>query len=46
MGLIFLLSVGSTFILGLPQLLNLLAALAVFTIGILLHMRKVDWENN
>ena len=46
MGLIFILSVASTFVLGMPQLLNLAAAMAFFAIGILLHLRNLDWENN
>jgi hypothetical protein len=46
MGLIFIISAASTFILGMPQLLNLLAAMAFFIIGILLHLRHLSWENN
>jgi hypothetical protein len=46
MGLIFLLSVGSTFIPGMPQLLNLLLAMVLFAIGVLLHLRSQGWENN
>lgn len=46
MGLIFVLSVASTFVLGMPQLLNLGAAMAVFAVGVLLHLRNLDWENN
>ena len=46
LGLIFILAVLSTFSLGMPQFLNLIAALVVFIIGISLHMRKLRWENN
>lgn len=45
-GLIFILSVASTFVLGIPQVINLALALGLFTIGILLHFRQMDWENN
>lgn len=45
-GLIFILSVASTFILGTPQLLNIGIALVFFAVGILLHSRNLDWENN
>jgi len=44
--LIFFLAVSTTFILGIPQVMNLLLALALFTFGILLHTRSMDWENN
>ena len=44
--LIFLLSVSVTFILGMPQLLNLLVVLAVFIFGMSLHAKKYQWENH
>ncbi len=46
LGLIFLISVGSTFLVGAPQLLNLVAAMTLFILGVLLHLRHLDWENN
>ena len=46
MGLIFIRSVASTFVLGMPQFLNLLAAMLFFVIGVLLHLRNLAWENN
>lgn len=42
--LIFILSVASTFVLGMPQLLNLLAALMIFIFGIVIHAKKYQWE--
>lgn len=42
---IFILSVASTFVLGMPQVLNLFAALALFVAGILIHTKKYQWEN-
>jgi hypothetical protein len=44
--LIFILSVATTFILGMPQLLNLLVALVLFIVGILLHSKRYQWENH
>lgn len=44
--LIFAVSVASTFILGMPQLLNLAVALIIFIVGILLHSKKYQWENH
>ena len=44
--LIFILSVASTFVLGMPQFLNLIVALIIFIIGILLHSKKYQWENH
>lgn len=46
LSLIFILSVAFTFILGMPQILNLLVALILFVIGILLHNKKYQWENH
>lgn len=46
LSLFFILSVASTFVLGMPQLMNLLAALIIFIIGILLHSKKYHWENH
>jgi len=46
LSLIFAISVGSTFILGMPQVLNLTVALMIFVIGILLHSKKYQWENH
>jgi hypothetical protein len=42
---IFLLSVSTTFVLGMPQILNLFAALVLFIAGILIHSKKYQWEN-
>ena len=44
--LIFILSVATTFVLGMPQFLNLIVALIIFIIGILLHSKKYQWENH
>jgi hypothetical protein len=44
--LIFILSVAVTFILGMPQPLNLLIALMIFVVGISLHAKKYHWENH
>ncbi len=44
--LIFILSVAVTFLLGIPQLLNLVVALAVFLVGISLHAKKYQWESH
>lgn len=46
LSLIFVISVGSTFILGMPQVLNLMVALMIFVIGILLHSKRYQWENH
>lgn len=46
LSLIFAISVGSTFILGMPQVLNLAVALMIFVIGILLHSKRYQWENH
>ncbi len=46
LSLIFAISVASTFVLGMPQLLNLVAALMIFVVGILLHGKKYQWENH
>ena len=46
LSLIFILSVATTFILGMPQLLNLGFALVLFIAGILLHSKKYQWENH
>lgn len=44
--LIFILSVGVTFVLGMPQPINLLVALGIFCVGILLHTKRYYWENH
>ena len=44
--LIFILSVAVTFILGMPQLINLAVALGIFIVGISLHAKKYFWENH
>ncbi len=44
--LIFIISVGVTFVLGVPQVLNLLLALSVFLVGIFLHGKKYQWESH
>ena len=44
--LIFILSVAVTFILGMPQLINLLVALGIFIIGISLHAKSYFWESH
>ncbi|MGZ3807887.1 MAG: hypothetical protein ACXVCE_07360 [Bacteriovorax sp.] len=46
LSLIFALSVASTFVLGMPQVLNLLVALVLFVAGILLHGKKYQWEKH
>jgi len=44
--LFFLISVGITFILGMPQILNLVIVLGVFLAGIFLHGQKYQWESH
>ncbi|MBY0414567.1 MAG: hypothetical protein K2Q18_10390 [Bdellovibrionales bacterium] len=44
--LIFILSVGVTFVLGMPQPINLLVALGIFVVGIALHTKRYYWENH
>ena len=44
--LIFILSVGLTFILGIPELINLAVALAIFIVGIIIHAKKLVWESH
>ncbi|MFA6236423.1 MAG: hypothetical protein WC635_03765 [Bacteriovorax sp.] len=46
LSLIFILSVASTFVLGMPQILNLSIALMIFIVGILLHSKKYQWETH
>jgi hypothetical protein len=46
LSLFFALSVSSTFILGIPQVLNILIALIIFIVGVLLHSKKYQWENH
>jgi hypothetical protein len=46
LSLIFVLSVATTFVLGMPQILNLSVALIIFVVGILLHSKKYQWENH
>lgn len=43
--LIFIISVAVTFILGMPQLINLLVALGIFIAGIFTHAKKHSWES-
>jgi hypothetical protein len=45
LSIIFIISVGATFILGMPQLPNLTLALVLFIAGILLHSKKYQWES-
>ncbi len=42
--LIFILSVGLTFIAGIPQVTNLLFALLAFVVAILMHSSKMTWN--
>ncbi len=44
LGVIFLFSLGLTFIAGIPQLLNLLFALGAFVIAIVLHATETRWN--
>lgn len=44
LSLIFILSVAFTFVLGMPQMLNLLVALVLFVIGTAIHAKKYQWE--
>lgn len=44
--LIFILSAAVTFVLGIPQLINLAVALGIFAVGISLHAKKYFWENH
>lgn len=44
--LIFILSVAVTFVLGMPQFINLLVALGIFVVGIVLHAKSYHWENH
>lgn len=44
--LIFILSVGCTFILGMPELINLTVALGIFVVGIALHAKRYQWEGH
>jgi hypothetical protein len=46
LSLIFIVSVAFTFILGMPQITNLVAALFIFIIGIFLHNKKYKWETH
>jgi hypothetical protein len=46
LSLIFILSVALTFVLGMPQIINLVVALLFFIVGILLHGKKYQWENH
>ena len=46
LSLIFILSVATTFVLGMPQILNLAVALMIFVVGILLHSKKYQWETH
>lgn len=43
--LIFILSVAVTFTLGMPQMINLLAALLIFILGTAIHAKKYQWES-
>jgi hypothetical protein len=44
--LIFILSVAVTFVLGMPQFMNLLVALGIFVVGIFLHAKSYYWESH
>ena len=44
--LIFILSVAVTFVLGMPQFINLLVALGIFVVGIFLHAKSYYWESH
>jgi hypothetical protein len=44
--LIFVISVAITFILGMPQILNLAFVFGIFVVGIFLHAKKYFWENH
>jgi len=46
LALIFLISVGVTFSLGMPQFLNLLIALMLFVLGTVVHAKKYQWESH
>ena len=46
LSLIFLFSVGTTFVLGMPQILNLAVALLIFIFGISIHAKKYRWEGH
>ena len=44
--LFFIISVGATFALGMPQPINLLVALMIFILGTALHAKKYRWESH
>jgi len=44
MSIIFILACGLTFILGIPQIMNLSIALAIFIVGMLAHSKKHQWD--
>lgn len=44
--LIFIISVGFTFILGMPELINLIFAFALFIVGISIHAKSYKWESH
>lgn len=46
LSLIYVMSVATTFVLGMPQIFNLLITLMIFAIGVLLHSKKYQWENH
>jgi hypothetical protein len=41
----FIIATSTTFILGMPKILNLLIAATMFAFGILMHTKKYQWEN-
>lgn len=44
--LIFFVSAGLSFILGIPEATNLIVAFAVFLAGIAIHFKKIQWESH
>lgn len=44
--MIFIISVGITFSLGMPQFVNLLVAFGFFILGAIIHMKKYQWESH
>ncbi len=45
-GLIFILAIGTTFILGIPQFFNMAFALVGFLFAILIHLEEAKWQGN
>jgi hypothetical protein len=42
---IFLIATSTTFILGIPKVLNMVIALVLFIVGILLHNKRYTWDH-